>query len=500
VRDLAAGTNFLVSMGVNGQQALGGFSGSPVLSGNGRFVAFLSTATNLYTGQVNRAVDLFVRDLDAGTNILVSASTTPNRGGNGDSSAPLISADGRYVAFLSRASDLIVGGGAGTYWRDLVSGTVTFLTGSSSTIAPSMSADGKILAYFGSSSGLTVRNMSAGTTISNIAGSIMSAALSPTGNRLLYTTLSGVVVTDLVLASNLFSCTLPVPIRNSNPWSADEQCVVFATKSNLVLGDGNSANDIYLCNLSSGLITLVSINLSHTGSANGPSDSPWISGDGRFVIYRSFATDIVANPVNVPNLYVFDRFTGSNSVLASAASVGGWSSWVSKPALNGDGRMAIFQSPGSGIVGSDLNRAQDVFLEPLAPWGTADTDGDGIPDAWLQHYFGHATGQSGDLSRAHDDADADGMTNLQEYLAGTDPLNAASSLRLTITPRSSSDGMATLNWQVSPGKHYTVTYKDNLSDPNWQQASGNIYVLGTQGYFRIAPTQSSRYYRLALAN
>ena len=158
--------------------------------------------------------------------------------------------------------------------------------------------------------------------------------------------------------------------------------------------------------------------------------------------------------------------------------------------------MVIFQSLGFGIVGGDLNRAQDVFLEPLAPWGTADTDGGGIPDAWLQHYFGHPTGQSGDLSRAHDDADGDGMTNFQEYLAGTDPLNSASLLRLIISPRNSSDGMATLNWQVSPGKHYSVTYKDNLSDSNWQQASGNVYVIGTQGYFRIAPNQSNRYYRL----
>jgi Tol biopolymer transport system component len=499
MRDLAAGTNILVSMGVNGQQALGGFSSSPVLSGNGRFVAFLSSATNLFNGQVNRAVDVFVRDLDAGTNILVSASITPNRGGSGDSSSPVISADGRYIAFLSRATDLVVGA-TGTFWRDLTSGSVSYLTGSSVTNPPSMSADGKILAYFGSSSGLTVRNMSAGVTITNIAGSITSAALSPSGNRLLYTTSTGIAVTDLILGSNLFACTFPVPIRNANVWSADEQFVVFATKSNLVLSDANATNDIYLSDLSHGQITLVSVNLAHTGSANGPSDSPSISADGRFVVYRSFATDIASTPVNFPNVYVFDRFTGSNSVLASAASARGWSSWVSKPILNGDGRMAIFQTPGSGIVAGDLNRAQDVFLEPLAPWGIADTDGDGIPDAWLQHFFGHPTGQIGDLSRANDDADGDGMTNFQEYLAGTDPRNPASSLRLTMTPVGSSDGKATLNWLVSPGKHYTVTYKDNLSDSNWQPAPGNVYVIGTQGYFRVTPNQSSRYYRLALGN
>ncbi len=52
---------------------------------------------------------------------------------------------------------------------------------------------------------------------------------------------------------------------------------------------------------------------------------------------------------------------------------------------------------------------------------TYDSDGDGIPDWWTQQYFGHATGQAGDLSRAGDDPDHDGLTNLQKYILGTNP-------------------------------------------------------------------------------
>jgi len=53
-----------------------------------------------------------------------------------------------------------------------------------------------------------------------------------------------------------------------------------------------------------------------------------------------------------------------------------------------------------------------------------DSDGDGIPDWWMVKYFGHPTGQAGDQSLAGDDADGDGISNLQEYLNGTDPTDS----------------------------------------------------------------------------
>jgi hypothetical protein len=59
------------------------------------------------------------------------------------------------------------------------------------------------------------------------------------------------------------------------------------------------------------------------------------------------------------------------------------------------------------------------------------SDSDGIPDWWRLAYFGHALGQAGDLSRAGDDADGDGVSNGNEFLAGTDPLNPASVFRIS---------------------------------------------------------------------
>jgi hypothetical protein len=61
----------------------------------------------------------------------------------------------------------------------------------------------------------------------------------------------------------------------------------------------------------------------------------------------------------------------------------------------------------------------------------ADSDGDDVPDCWMLTYFHHPTGQAADQSRTTEDADHDGLSNLQEYLAGTNPTNAASALRIT---------------------------------------------------------------------
>src|SRR5438128_2141397 len=85
-------------------------SSGSVISADGRFVLFLSSASNLSTNDDGgrRFVDVFVRDRTNHTTTLVSVNQTGTGGGNGHSVSPVISADGRYVAFESEASNLIV--------------------------------------------------------------------------------------------------------------------------------------------------------------------------------------------------------------------------------------------------------------------------------------------------------------------------------------------------------------------------------------------------------
>jgi Tol biopolymer transport system component len=110
VRDLVNGTTTLVS--TTGTSSGNRDSSNPVVSADGRYVAFTSNASNLVANDSNNTEDVFVRDLVNGTTTLVS--TTGTSSGNRDSYNPVVSADGRYVAFTSYASNLATGDYNGT--------------------------------------------------------------------------------------------------------------------------------------------------------------------------------------------------------------------------------------------------------------------------------------------------------------------------------------------------------------------------------------------------
>ena len=138
------------------------------------------------------------------------------------------------------------------------------------------------------------------------------------------------------------------------------------------------------------------------------------------------------------------------------------------------------------ISGVQVRKIGDVF-----------SGNDGIPDWWRLGYFGHAIGLAADKSRATDDADGDGMSNLNEYFAATDPLNPGSVFRIAQITTASGDVQVSFDTALS--RTYQLQRRDSLdaSSP-WIDlgpsvtGNGGAMVLTDSG----GATNSARYYRV----
>ncbi len=122
-----------------------------------------------------------------------------------------------------------------------------------------------------------------------------------------------------------------------------------------------------------------------------------------------------------------------------------------------------------------------------------DTDADGLPDDWEQQFFGSTTGAT-----ANADADGDGMTNLAEFQAGTDPTNSASFLRITATGPNGADW--TVTFSTVSNKLYRLERNDDLTTTNWVTVTNNI--AGTGNPIPITDpggaAATNRFYRIRL--
>jgi hypothetical protein len=146
-----------------------------------------------------------------------------------------------------------------------------------------------------------------------------------------------------------------------------------------------------------------------------------------------------------------------------------------------------------GFLNVQFNHTGGTGVITFAP----DSVGDGISDSWRQDHFGAATTTNAS-SCATCDPDGDGVDNLDEYLAGTDPLNAANYLHInSITP---SGGGVGLGFNSVLGMNYEVDYTPDLVNDPWQILTNG--VPGTGGIIPIADAgaagQTQRFYRVKL--
>jgi Tol biopolymer transport system component len=145
--------------------------------------------------------------------------------------------------------------------------------------------------------------------------------------------------------------------------SADGRYVAFySSATNLVAGDTNGARDVFVHDNQTGATTRDSVSGSGA-QANGQSFSPSISADGRYVAFYSDANDLVAGDTNnADDVFVHDRQSGATTRV-SVSSAGGQTDGGSYlPALSADGRYVAFSSESTNLVPGDTNGAVDIFI------------------------------------------------------------------------------------------------------------------------------------------
>jgi Tol biopolymer transport system component len=145
--------------------------------------------------------------------------------------------------------------------------------------------------------------------------------------------------------------------------SADGRYVVFASyASNLVSGDTNDAADIFVRDRQTGQTSRVSIASDGTQGAD-HSLLPSISADGRYVAFFSYASNLVSGDTNgYPDVFVHDRQTGQTTRVSVASDGAQGNEGSGEPSLSADGRFVAFASNATNLVGGDTNGYADVFV------------------------------------------------------------------------------------------------------------------------------------------
>lgn len=135
------------------------------------------------------------------------------------------------------------------------------------------------------------------------------------------------------------------------------------------------------------------------------------------------------------------------------------------------------------------NASPPYMVRILSLQADANGTSDGLPKGWMTNHFGHIAPLAGDLSRATDDRDGDGFTNLEEFLAGTDPTNATSALRVSAL---SSTGVT---WSASPYHLYEVQASTDLVATAFVSVSA-VQPTGTTGAAASSFTAPARFLRV----
>lgn len=351
VRDRVSGTTERINVDSTGNEANDDSYGAAI-SADGRIVAFFSWADNLVAGDTNSTGDIFVHDRVTGTTELVSVD---QNGGpsDGPSFVSSVSADGRFVAFDSVASNLVAGDTnnvGDVFVRDRQLGLTELVSVDSFGVqadggsgAPSISADGGTIAFYSEATNLVLGD-------SNARWDVFVHDRSTGTTERVSVDSSGTEANDDSEFPSI---------------SADGQVVSFESwATNLFPNDGNQLRDVFAHDRVTGSTDCASVDMSGI-PGNGDSRSPagQLSCDGRFVAFQSTASNLVVGDANAgEDVFVRDRATAttqlisvdSSGIQGDGLSLGG--------AISANGESVAYFSDSTNLVPNDTNGMVDAYV------------------------------------------------------------------------------------------------------------------------------------------
>jgi Tol biopolymer transport system component len=370
-KDLLTGDILLISQSTAGVLGNNDCAG-PSISDNGRWIAFSSAADNLLGVGVdtNTVPDVFVRDV--GTTLVspstIRVSVVTGSGAQGTATAvgngsfdPVISGDGTTVSFTSDLQDIWTTPlvniqnvfrhpNAPTGVTDLVSVSHTGVEANNLSGSTSISADGKTISFFSDATNLLatsttsmIRHIYVRDMVGGVTELVSQSTAGAEGNK-----------SDGDLSSV----------------SADGTRVAFSSLADNLDVDVNPFSDIFL--RIRGVSTSLLSRSSSGFQAFGDCLQPALSGDGRYVTFSSVASNLVSNDTNGKNdVFWVDTATGlllRVSIGTDGSQANDDSASVSRPAITADGRFVVFDSRATNLIAVDDNSSVDVFIRgPLHP-------------------------------------------------------------------------------------------------------------------------------------
>ncbi|MCU7554450.1 hypothetical protein OCL06_07555 [Alteromonas sp. ASW11-19] len=379
-----------IRLGLNGEDVDGEFGTTFDLSDDGNVLVFSSSATNLHPQDTSGNSDVYLYKRDSGELTLITA------GSNGESYQPTVSADGTRVSFISDAQNLT---------------------------SDSVSAEWDVFVYDHTAGTITLASKADPAWGGTLAGASSAANISADGTTVVYqstkpavwamaTDFSQVVEYDIASGQNsLLSASATGEPGNANSYlpdvSGDGEVVTFTTEaSNIVSGYGSTSLPV-IVKVAGEATAAVAVNLDENGNVLAPIDAPSLAADGSSLAFNYDNGGSVG--VAVVDLENSKLSIVNNSVAAPDDSS------IFSPAISGTGDLVVY-----GSRDNDNGNVWGSFMQPF--FASTDADGDGMPNEWEETYGLNPLVAQDPAT----DTDGDGLTDLEEYQAGTSPLETDS--------------------------------------------------------------------------